>query len=104
MECHGGQLMECHDDRKRKTRESNVALEDLEKTTPSTRAARGKGESVVQANTTRLDDAGDKNPEARSRTEDCLRAGKEAEVQNTVMDDRRADPQRVKRAWPTAGT
>ena len=52
----------------------------------------------MQANTTRLDDAGDKKPEARSRTEDCLRAGKEAEVQNTVMDDRRADPQRVKRA------
>ena len=35
--------------------------------------------------------------------EDCLRVGKEAEVQNTVMDDRRADPQRVKRAFPTAG-
>ena len=31
-----------------------------------------------EANTTRLDDAGDKQPEARSRTEDCLRAGKDA--------------------------
>ena len=41
MECHGGRIMECHDDRKRRTRESNVALQDLEKTTPSTRAARG---------------------------------------------------------------
>ena len=111
MECHGGRLMECHDDRKRRARESNVALQDLEKTTLSTRAARG-GETVVlgdhqttrkrtrEANTTRLDDAGDKKPEARSRTEDCLRAGEEAEVQNTVMDDRRADPQRVRRADP----
>ena len=26
----------------------------------------------------RLDDAGDKKPEARSRTEDCLRAGEDA--------------------------
>ena len=43
MECHGGRIMECHDDRKRRTRESNVALQDLEKTTLSTRAARGRG-------------------------------------------------------------
>ena len=100
-----------YDDRKRRTRDSNVALQDLERTTLSTRAAR-KGESVVQANTTRLDDAGDKKPEARSRTEDSPRAGKEAVVQNTVIDDRRADPQRVrradpqlvKRAYPTTGT
>ena len=35
--------MECHGDRKRRTRESNVALQDLEKTTLSTRAARGGG-------------------------------------------------------------
>ena len=28
---------------------------------------------------------------------------KEAEVQNTVMDDTRADPQRVKKSGPTAG-
>ena len=41
MECHGWRLMECHDDRKRRARESNVALQDLEKTTLSTRAARG---------------------------------------------------------------
>ena len=78
MECHGERLMECHDDRKNRARESNVALQDLEKTMLSTRA---------EANTTRLDDAGDKKPEARSRTDDCLRAGKEAEVQNTVKDD-----------------
>ena len=77
---------------------------------------------MVQANTTRLDDAGDKKPEAWSRTEDCLRTGdlkpanrvnmivmddpsgaKTPEVQNTVMDERRANPQRVKRAFPTAG-
>ena len=48
MECHGVRLMECHVDRKRITRESNVALQDLEKTTLSTRAAREK-ESVVLA-------------------------------------------------------
>ena len=34
--------MECHDDRRRRARESNVALQDLEKTTLSTRAARGR--------------------------------------------------------------
>ena len=45
MECHGGRLMECHDDRKRRARERNVALQDLEKTTTSTRAARGEGRS-----------------------------------------------------------
>ena len=42
MECHGGRLMECHDNRKRRTRESNVALQDLEKTRLSARAARGR--------------------------------------------------------------
>ena len=46
MECHGGWLMECHDDRKRRTRESNVALEDLEETALYTRSAR-RGETVV---------------------------------------------------------
>ena len=114
MECHGGRIMEFHDDRKRRARESNVALQDLEKTTLSTRAALGGERAVLgdhqttrkrtrEANTTRLTDAGDKKPEARSRTEECLRAGNEAEVQNIVMDVRRADPQRVKRAFPTAG-
>ena len=43
MECHGGRHMECHDDRKRRTRESNVALQDHEKTPLSTRAACGRG-------------------------------------------------------------
>ena len=42
MECYGGRIMECHDDRKRRARERNVALQDLEKTTLSTRAARGR--------------------------------------------------------------
>ena len=41
MECNGGRIMECHDDRKRRTRESNVELQDLEKTALSTREARG---------------------------------------------------------------
>ena len=105
--------MECHDDRKRRARDSNVALQDLEKTTLSTCAARGGGSqwcwdttrprTARVANTTRLDDAGDKKPEDRSRTEDCPRAGKEAVVQNTVMDDRRADPRRGKKSGPTAG-
>ena len=47
MECHGGRLMECHDDRKRRSRESNVALQDLEKTALSTPSAQRRGESVV---------------------------------------------------------
>ena len=46
----------------------------------------------MQANTTRLDDAGDKKPEARSRTEDCLRAGKEAEVREKSIANCRQEP------------
>ena len=50
-------------------------------------------------NMARLDDAGDKKPEARLRTETTVyEQASSLEVQNTVMDDRkRADPQRVKR-------
>ena len=36
------------------------------------------GVGTREANTTRLDDAGDKKPEARTWTEDCLRAGEDA--------------------------
>ena len=53
MECHGGRLMECHDDRKKINRESNIALQDLEKTAPSTRAARGEEGSEWCWETTR---------------------------------------------------
>ena len=48
-------------------REESVVLGDHQTTRKRTR----------EANTTRLDDAGDKKPEARSRTEDCLRAGED---------------------------
>ena len=60
MECHGGRLMECRDDRKGRARESNVAWQGLEKTTLSTRAARsaqrrvsgaGRPRDHAQANT-----------------------------------------------------
>ena len=71
MECHGGRLMECHDDRKSRARESNVALQDLEKTTLSTRA---RSQKLGQGQRTVYEQA------------------KTPEVQNTVMDDRRADP------------
>ena len=63
-------------------------------------AQRSEGSAAREANTTRLDDAGDKKPEARSRTEDCHEQAKTPELQNTVMNDRRADPQRVRRADP----
>ena len=39
MECHGGWIMECCDDHKRRARESNVGLQDLEKTTHAQCAA-----------------------------------------------------------------
>ena len=87
MECHGGRLMECHDDRKNRARESNVALQDLEKTTLSTRAARGWRSQWMM-------------PETRSQKlgrgqRTVYEQAKKPELQNTVMDDRRADPQRV---------
>ena len=49
-----------------------------------------------EANTIRMPETRSQKLRQGQRT--GLRAGKEAEVQNTVMDDRRADPQRVKRA------
>ena len=56
----------------------------------SLHAQRAEGSAAREANTTTLDDAGDKKPEARSRTENCLRAGdlKPADrVNMIVMDD-----------------
>ena len=117
MECHGGQLMECHDDRKTRTRESNVALQDLEKTTLSTRAARGGVRQWCWETTRpRASEHDWMMLETRSQKlgrgqKTVYEQAKTPEVQNTVMDDRRADPQRVrradpqrvKRAFPTAG-
>ena len=123
MECHGGRIMECHDDRKRRTRESNVALQDLENTTLSTRAARG-GKRQWCWETTRQrasEHVKRTRPDWMMLETRCQKLGqgqrtvyeqaKMLELQNTVMDDRRADPQRViradpqrvKRAQPTAG-
>ena len=98
MECFGGRLMECHDDRKRRAQESNVALQDLEKTTPSTRKACGGGTQYVKRTRpdwmmqeTRIQKLGQ-----GQRT--VYEQAKTPEVQNTVMDDRRAGPQWVRRA------
>ena len=44
----------------------------------SLHAQRAEGSAAREANTTTLDDAGDKKPEARTRTEDCLRAVEDA--------------------------
>ena len=104
--------MECHDDRRRRARESNVALQDLEKDDALyTRSAR-KGESVHVKRTrpdwTILETRSQKLGRGQRTVH---QQAKTPEVQNTVMDDRRADPQRVrradpqrvKRAFPTAG-
>ena len=81
-----------------------TAREELEKATSrckisrrrrSLHAQRVEGRvSTREANTSRLDDAGDKKPEARTRTEDCLRAGEDAwaaELASEWMTGR-ADP------------
>ena len=78
--------MECHDDRKRRTRESNVALQDLEKTTLSTRAVRGGWRQWCWVTT---------RPRASEHDWMMLdtRSQKLGRGQRTVLDDRRADPQ-----------
>ena len=102
----GGRLMECHDDRKRRPRESNVALQDLEKTTLSTRAARGGGRQWCWETTRpRASEHDWMMLETRSQKlgrgqRTVYEQAKTPEVQNT--DDRRADPQRQK-SGPTAG-
>ena len=65
-----------------------TAREELERATSRCKISRRRrslyaqraegGVSTREANTTRLDDAGDQKPEARTRTEDCLRAGEDA--------------------------
>ena len=102
----GGRLMECHDCRKRRTRDSNVALQDHEKTTFSTRSARGRVRRWCWE-TTRLRASEHDWMMLETRSQKLGRGqrtvyeqAKTLEVQNTVMDDRRADPQRVRRADP----
>ena len=95
----------------------NVALQDLEKTTLSTRAARGgRRQWFLEATRPRASEHDWMMLETRSQKlgreqRTVHEQAKTPEVQNTVMDDRRADPQRVrradpqrvKRAFPTAG-
>ena len=98
MECHGGRLMECRDDRNRRARESNVALQDLEKTTLSTRAARGgRRQWCWETTRPRASEHDWMMLETRSQKlgrgqRTVYEQAKTPEVQNTVMDDRRADP------------